>query len=930
MSDKKLLEEFKILVFEQNQATKQNKDRLFKLAKASNDIETIRKLADQYGFKSAKNYIFKWTNASLEDAIRHQDIILLSNILKNNVDLQNINFNELVIRKYKSDFLIILMNNGLDVGQVNIAELVRNGYNLDIIKLAVKLGSDINARMIASHYRIPYSSLHLIAQEFYDISIAQFLIEKGIDLELKASGALGGEITALNLAADFGNTELVELLIQHDTNIEGLDNINNSTPLIKAVQKQHPEIVKLLLIKANINAKMDEGWTALHVATNNGDIELVKLLIEKKANLNQQLDDGASALILASANGNLEIVNLLIRFHANLNFRLRNRDGMNALMIAIKKKNFDIAETLIVNNAEVNYYTYGMYETAFTMSVMVRNYKLAKLLLDHGARVNHLMKGFLSILDFAMIQQSDAETLNFLNENGAKKCYVSGHNDTITPAKEADLDMVLEDTYHKTKMAITSPFLAEQFILEALDACSKTDYPKAQKFVDESGYKKYEYENRMDQNFSFPEVDGPGGPQQVLAFECLFQLGVVENRELVADMSMKINDMIMKDYSLGRYKIKIIKLTILENDKHSHLYIYPDYLIFDRLTYNLILDEKYYNQKTQSYIIVHDNRIDYWSRNRGSDEKETIKTLEITNRDIVYEHNLKTSTYHEPKSLINILKNFTIDKPMKYTTHAWDFGDLKKEYGGFTGYMEAVRVQWDAIKDELEQLSPNLYQKIYNFLWEKDDKKALGWFSVQGLKEWCNNGNDPFTCPIDGVTFGEIKDAFKNVIEIRKEQDKLEDVFIQERKKLGRGFKVETIKLKGKTFYTDVEKFKSAISKIFVQNALYGKDKEGTIVYTNIKAEAIEDEHNRYLEIHIAHIDSFAYSSKKDMVTEADDGDFADIKMSLQNLCDWSIQNSYEGENYQINYLRNGLTEETEKLHFKPEGFTHILRFYNK
>ena len=36
---------------------------------------------------------------------------------------------------------------------------------------------------------------------------------------------------------------------------------------------------------------------------------------------------------------------------------------------------------------------------------------------------------------------------------------------------------------------------------------------------------------------------------------------------------------------------------------------------------------------------------------------------------------------NQPNKLVKLLTNFTIDTPIKYTTHSWDFGDIKKEYG---------------------------------------------------------------------------------------------------------------------------------------------------------------------------------------------------------------------------------------------------------
>ena len=81
MANKKLnLEELKELVFNQSQATKQNKDRLFKLAKSSEDLETIKRLASDFGFKSAKMYLDKMDKISIDDAIKNRDISLLKNL----------------------------------------------------------------------------------------------------------------------------------------------------------------------------------------------------------------------------------------------------------------------------------------------------------------------------------------------------------------------------------------------------------------------------------------------------------------------------------------------------------------------------------------------------------------------------------------------------------------------------------------------------------------------------------------------------------------------------------------------------------------------------------------------------------------------------------------------------------------------------------
>ena len=54
-------------------------------------------------------------------------------------------------------------------------------------------------------------------------------------------------------------------------------------------QADHVEVVKLLLgAKADIDAKADNGATALMMAASEGHIDIVKLLLEAKADVNCQ------------------------------------------------------------------------------------------------------------------------------------------------------------------------------------------------------------------------------------------------------------------------------------------------------------------------------------------------------------------------------------------------------------------------------------------------------------------------------------------------------------------------------------------------------------------------------------------------------------------------------------------------------------------
>ncbi len=119
---------------------------------------------------------------------------------------------------------------------------------------------------------------------------------------------------------------------------------------------------------ADVNAKDNDGWTALMKASYFGNRyykEIVSMLLEKGADVNTKNNDGWTALMLAINNidvgtfeegeriDSIEVVLILLKNGADVH--AKNNNGCTALMFASQKgytDNTDIVRILIQNGAK--------------------------------------------------------------------------------------------------------------------------------------------------------------------------------------------------------------------------------------------------------------------------------------------------------------------------------------------------------------------------------------------------------------------------------------------------------------------------------------------------------------------------------------------------------------------------------------------------
>lgn len=217
-------------------------------------------------------------------------------------------------------------------------EIITGGYqSLTDMILLVRGLSDGSRRYFYKLYKGPYGSTDTVdsysfspddlgydqvalsaAAEYGDEELVNLLIETN-KINMDSTGLFNGR-TPLSRASEFGHERVVELLLKTgkvDVNLSDTKGRPGRTPLLWASVRGHTTVVKLLLEtgEADINATDHRyGRTALSWAAGKGHVAIVKLLLEtNKARIDAPDHyNRQRPLSWASQYGHVEIVKLLL------------------------------------------------------------------------------------------------------------------------------------------------------------------------------------------------------------------------------------------------------------------------------------------------------------------------------------------------------------------------------------------------------------------------------------------------------------------------------------------------------------------------------------------------------------------------------------------------------------------------------------------
>lgn len=227
--------------------------------------------------------------------------------------------------------------------------------------------------------------------------------------------------------AYYGNYKQIEKLTNDHVNVDYQDK-NGISALSVASDQNQKEIVQLLLNKgANPDIQGKNGFTSLMLASGKKYKTIVQLLLDNGANPNiKSFENSFTALIFAASSGNKEIVQLLLDNGADIEHK--TNDGETPLIFAVQNQQEEIVQLLLDRGANPNIQRNDG-ESTLMFAAAKNNITIMKLLLNNGANPNFQREDGVTALILSSYHKQK-EIIKLLLENGADKNLKSKNSDT--------------------------------------------------------------------------------------------------------------------------------------------------------------------------------------------------------------------------------------------------------------------------------------------------------------------------------------------------------------------------------------------------------------------------------------------------------------------------------------------------------------------
>ncbi|KAL1640284.1 hypothetical protein SLS58_007100 [Diplodia intermedia] len=188
-----------------------------------------------------------------------------------------------------------------------------------------------------------------------NFKLVKLLVERGADVNRRAGEE---DTTALNGAIiSKAGIEIITYLLDNgaDVNVR----TPQTAPIYDVCYTGDVEILRLLIERGvELNISVGNGWTPLHAAYQNA--ELVRVLLDAGAEIDKiHKESGVSALFLAALGDHEKTVRVMLQYNADINLRshpvaYHQMDGYTALSSAVLSDRVDNARLLLEAGADLD------------------------------------------------------------------------------------------------------------------------------------------------------------------------------------------------------------------------------------------------------------------------------------------------------------------------------------------------------------------------------------------------------------------------------------------------------------------------------------------------------------------------------------------------------------------------------------------------
>ncbi|WP_157150950.1 ankyrin repeat domain-containing protein [Brachyspira sp. SAP_772] len=358
--------------------------------------------------------------------------------------------------KDKADTVVLLIENGADIEAKDVDNWTALHYaaafsSLQTVEALVNNGADKNSLSIDGNIPANYAK---------DETIRTYLSGGKIDREdtevVEEETEEVEETPATEETTENAEDSTEETVTEDELNNNELDTTQNGSIVAPNVVDLDPKQLELLiavknndiiavnaLLKENVNPNFadEEGYSPLHRAVLNDNLDVVNVLLsykdidtEMKLPYEASVDDwylgGATPLLVASYTGNADIVNALIEAGSDIRAK-DDIDGATTIHIASANGNNEVVTMLLNKDNTLINEADNMKDTPLHWASIKNQTDTINLLLENGADTKLTNSDGNTVLHYAAMY-GDVNTINALLDADSSLASVE-NNEGITP-----------------------------------------------------------------------------------------------------------------------------------------------------------------------------------------------------------------------------------------------------------------------------------------------------------------------------------------------------------------------------------------------------------------------------------------------------------------------------------------------------------------